>query len=147
MTTNMRNAIEQAAYEIGVATAKYEMLIGSPGMVIRGVPVPATMPKPNITKIDVATPIKGAKPTARGVKKAAGPRTPGVKKGILNLIAANAMSTARIIEASGFNDNSVRATLMSLKKAGLAMNDDGLWIATAHVAEGNSETIHQDADF
>lgn len=154
MTTNMRNAIEQAAFEIGVATAKYEMLLHGAQAQVPGhiavLDTPANRRK-NAAFANAYTAQKEVKAPkiARGVKKAAGPRTPGVKKGILDLISSNAMSAADIIAKSGFNDNSVRATLMTLKKAGLAVNDDGLWIAAQdHVRlGGNSDTERAQANF
>ena len=84
-------------------------------------------------------PTKAAAPVASGVKKALGPRTKGVKEAILSLIASGSMSPAAIIAETGFKSTSVRATLMSLKKSGLAMSGDGRWIATNPVGHGNSE--------
>jgi hypothetical protein len=90
---------------------------------------------------------KDAKPTAaRSAKKAAGPRVKGVKEGIMALIASGGMSVADIIAKTGFKGTSVRATLMGLKKSGLAMNDDKLWIGAGPVT-GNSESEHASSDF
>ena len=87
--------------------------------------------------------VRGAKsaPSSSGTKKAPVARTKGVKEAILALITADPMSPAAIIGATGFKSTSVRATLMSLKIAGLATNDDGRWIATNPVGSGNSEAV------
>jgi hypothetical protein len=77
---------------------------------------------------------------ARSAKKAAGPRTKGVKERIVALIAAEPISVSGIISKTGFLETSVRATLMGLKKDGLAMNEDKLWFSGAPVSgPGNSE--------
>lgn len=65
----------------------------------------------------------------------------------MDLISANAMSSGDIIAKTGFKGTSVRGTLMTLKKNGLATNDDGLWIAaSSHDGGGNSESTTS-ADF
>ncbi len=143
----MRNAIEQAAYEVGLATAKYDMLVAShqgtmsldqAGISVKIGPLKSAGPSLNKPGRIISPKAQTSPKVARGVKKAAGPRTAGVKKGILDLIASKTMSAQEIIAATGFNANSVRATLMALKKNGLAMNDDKLWTAAVH--SGNSES-------
>jgi predicted Rossmann fold nucleotide-binding protein DprA/Smf involved in DNA uptake len=147
----MRNAVEQAAYEAGRAQAKYEMLIEAtaithstaiagnlifesarvkrlPTAYAKGAPAPKVPNAPTI---------------ARGAKKAAKPRTKGVKEGIIALISSEPISVADIIAKTGFKEVSIRSTLMSLKKAGMAMNDDKLWVAACHDSgAGNSESDH-----
>lgn len=84
-------------------------------------------------------------PVAAKAAKKAGTRVSGVKQGIMDLISTNAMTAQDIISKTGFKGTSVRGTLMTLKKNGLAMNDDGLWIAAAsHDSGGNSESASAD---
>ncbi len=95
-----------------------------------------------VTKVTPGRTPPKATTAARGVKKAAGPRTPGVKAAILGMITSQAMSAAAIIAKTGFKDTSVRGTLMTLKKDGHARNDDGMWISTATydlMQHGNGE--------
>ncbi len=161
MTSTMQEAIShayQAGIEIGRAAAKQEMeqiakitaayaehAANAPVSVYtnRGV-VKVTPGRPTkAPKVDI---VVNPKAIARGVKKAAGPRTPGVKAAILALLASgtNAMTPAAIISATGFKGTSVRATLMGLKKAGLARNGgDGSWWLLTHGIQphGNSEEV------
>jgi hypothetical protein len=92
-------------------------------------------------------PLKPAKTTivARGVKKAGAPRTKGVKSAIISLIGEqqDGATTADIIAKLGFKATSVNATLMSLKKKGLAAQDGKVWFLTASAtksSDSNSET-------
>jgi len=85
---------------------------------------------------------------AKKVRKDAGPRTKGVKKRLTDLLAGSAALTiAEIIAETGFGENSVRGTLMGLKKAGLAIQDDEKrWLLTAQAASGNSDDAHASAN-
>jgi hypothetical protein len=143
VTTNVQEAISQAyqaGIEIGRAAARQEMeqitrILA--GYAEHAASVPFVPPSGNgATKRTRAVKPAASKATivARGVKRAGATRTSGVKKGILDVIGTTAMSTSDIISATGFNANSVRATLMALKKTGLAENNDKLWIATVSPA-------------
>jgi hypothetical protein len=69
-----------------------------------------------------------AKTVARGVRKEAGPREKGVKKGILNLISSEHHTTASIIATSGFKERSVLGTLAGLKKEGkISQDENKIW--------------------
>lgn len=159
MTTPMRNVIEQAAYEVGLATAKYEMLIDAAK---KAMPIPfgagdqVTINTDKITSLArkprgtaKANATTGAAPkqpkapvVARGVRKATGPRTKGVKEAIMRHLSgyADGRAVAEIVEALGFKESSVRATLMGLKKTGRATQNGKLWAASATSLMGNSET-------
>ncbi len=134
----------QAGIEIGRAAAKQEMeqiakITAAYAEHAANAPVSVFKNRGVVKVTPGRTPTKH--PTvASGVKKGRGPRTPGVKAAILAMIASEAMSAAAIIAKTGFKDTSVRGTLMTLKKAGLIMNDDGLWIAASHASGGNSES-------
>jgi hypothetical protein len=95
------------------------------------------------------TPIIKAPKVARVARKSSGPRTKGVKEAIVNLIKErkNGMFTAEIIAKTGFKATSVRATLMSLKKDGIAVQDGSFWIpvAPSHDGDGNSDSVGMDA--
>jgi hypothetical protein len=98
------------------------------------------------TKAAVAPKAAGPVVTARGVKTATGPRTKGVKEAIVNLITEQQMTVAEIIARTTFKPTSIRATLMSLKKKGLASQDAKGWFAGSpgNAGNGNSEADHAD---
>ena len=138
MTANMQESLE-LAYEAGRKAGMLE--VANRQEIILGL---CTQLRSYAEKFVAATKVpKAPKKIARVAKQATVQRVSGVKQGIMDLISANAMSSADIIAKSGFKATSVRGTLMTLKKNGLAMNDDGLWIAaTLHDTDGggNSET-------
>jgi hypothetical protein len=167
VTTATRDIIEQA-FEAGRAAAKYEMTelarIHAMHMTSEAFPAGRLM---DVTASGTGTHHRGATkahaaPTAatkepkapvaaRGGKKASGPRTKGVKEAIVNLITYNyeeglgGVTVPEIIEKTGFKENSVRATLMGLKKTGVAIQDGKLWgLSAGHSSSGNgnSETDH-----
>lgn len=160
MTMNMRNAIEQAAYEAGRALAKYEMLIGSVSNAIVAPEFAYTAGSASlVSKPIVQRPGRVAKAStkaveapkepkapviARGVRMSSGPREKGVKKAIVNLIAEQGInggvSTTDIIAKLGFKSTSVNSTLMGLKKTGVVVQDGKLWIPAPHGETGNSDS-------
>jgi hypothetical protein len=173
VTTNMRNAVEQAAYEVGLATAKYEMLITS-GTAVRTLThaeldmVAGSMPGPvgsspgNGTRWRPgrkakAGPVGAPKTTtvSRDVKTAPVPRAKGVKDAIVSLMSGNpdGLTQAKLVELTGFKDASVAGTLQKLQKDGLVSRDGRVWTymrgSSALEAQhdiGNSETEHPDAN-
>jgi hypothetical protein len=175
VTANMRNAIEQAAFEVGRALAKYEMLVGtsnaSDAQIIlaahRGdIPSVSSPTTPDVTiggngtrkrRMKAAvSPQKALKEpkapkVARGVKKASGPREKGVKNAILKLITSEPLTVGQILAKTGFKETSVRATLMGLKNANLAAPDEKkLWYGQVDQFQSrhaNSETEGRNADF
>lgn len=144
MTTNMRATLERA-YEAGRTAGILEMasrqeIIAALCNSGSDAVLPAAMPATTSMKIKNIQGMQKAPKVARGAQKGTKERVAGVKQGIMALIATESLSANQIITTTGFKATSVRATLMSLKKAGLAMNDDGLWIAAAgHDGGGNSE--------
>lgn len=88
---------------------------------------------------------------ARGVKAAPKTREKGVKKAIVELIAAEGVgggiTTAGIIAKLGFKASSVNATLMGLKKANIAMQAGKFWIPAPHSETGNSDDAETYANF
>ena len=142
MTANMQESLE-LAYEAGRKAGMLE--VANRQEIILGL---CTQLRSYAEKFVAATKVpKAPKKIARVAKQAAGPRVSGVKQGIMDLISANAMSSGDIIAKTGFKGTSVRGTLMTLKKNGLATNDDGLWIAaSSHDGGGNSESTTS-ADF
>lgn len=134
MTTNMRNAVEQAAYEFGRAAAKYEMAIGTAPSASLMTQIRATAPTSTdsrkrasrVAKAASAPVVPKAPKVARSAKKATGPKTKGVKEGIMKLLKDHddGLSTADVILISGFKATSVRAILMQLKAKGIAGQDD-----------------------
>ena len=134
MTANMQTMIAEA-FEAGrVAERALAKIIAEAA----AGPITLTVSKATSAPAKSAAAPKTA--PARTAKKGTGPRVPGVKQGIMDLIATQAMSPAGIVAATGFKATSVRATLMSLKKAGLAANDDGLWLATGQHISGNGNS-------
>ena len=141
MTTNMRNAVEQAAYEAGRAQAKYEMLIESDAhttaAAIAGNLISESARAKTHTKA-ASSPPKA--PTAR---KAAKARTKGVKEAVINLIASEALAVPDIVSRLGFKEGSVRAVLMDLKKSGRTVQDEtkrwAMMPGSYRVDSGNSE--------
>ena len=132
MTTNMRNAVEQTAYEAGRAAAKYEMLVETAThgyeVGILGASSPSVLAAPQPMRV-TNTARKAAKYTvapkaptvARGAKKAATTRTKGVKEAVINLIASEALAVPDIVSRLGFKEGSIRAVFMGLKKKGRAV--------------------------
>ncbi len=79
---------------------------------------------------------------ARGVKKAPMARTKGVKEAIVKLLQSGYMTIDRIVAETGFKENSVRGTLMTMKKNGQAFQDGKNWafVVDMHsVANGPAE--------
>jgi hypothetical protein len=86
-----------------------------------------------------ATPDSPVKPTDNGSRKrpdrvakaASNPKSStrgkGVKARIASMIATAPLTVAEIIAHTGFKKTSVRATLASLKKEGLAIQDGNAW--------------------
>jgi predicted Rossmann fold nucleotide-binding protein DprA/Smf involved in DNA uptake len=158
---NMRNEIEQAALEVGRALAKYEMLSEmSAGKGVYISPLvsvtenlvkagngtrkrPGRVAKANAKAAGAGADIK-APAKARGARKASGPREKGVKARIASMIATAPLTVAEIIAHTGFKKTSVRATLMSLKKEGLAVQEGDAWLgdgirAGDYLAGSNSD--------
>jgi len=156
VTTNMRNDIEQAALEVGRALAKYEILVANSGAHVTQTiqfadQKTVTLAKKLGAKTSAAPTGNGARKrqgrpfkkvgtahkvtnepkapvTARAARKDRGPRTKGVKERIVSMIATASLTVDDIIKHTGFKATSVRATLMSLKKSGLAFqNDANAW--------------------
>ncbi len=144
MPVNMRNAIEQAACDVGRALAKYEMLTGATAgetaLTVKLGPVTTGPVTKANTKYTVA-PAKAAKPVARGVKVARGPKTKGVKEAILAMIDAEmgngGITTNGLVAKLGFKASSVNATLAGLKKANMIVRDGKCWLPTIS-GSGNS---------
>jgi hypothetical protein len=142
VTTNMQEILlaYHRGIEVGRAAARHEMdefskltsTFAAQGSLASAIGNMA--PKRNVLAAKST-----AKPVDSGTKKALGPRTKGVKEAILALLTSNPMSAGEIIANTGFKGTSVRATLMGIKKAGLAMNIDGQWVAVHHDGQGNSE--------
>lgn len=79
---------------------------------------------------------------SRGVKKAPMTRTKGVKEAItqylIDAYPRGASTVQEIVNALGFKQTSVRATLMTMKKGGYATQEGKLWLMTRYVpAAGN----------
>ena len=146
--TNMPSDIEQA-YELGRAAerrkmAELESLMASRNIAMKdaGVAVkvgPLTSGEQSLSKRGKIVVSPKVPKVARAAKQAVGQRVSGVKQGIMDLINVSPMSSADIIAKSGFKATSVRGTLMTLKKNGLADNENGLWYTPAAIP-GNSET-------
>ncbi len=154
MTSTMQEAIShayQAGIEIGRAAAKQEMeqiakITAAYAEHAANAPV-SVFKNRGVTKVIPGHMATKAPPIARGVKRAAGARTRGVKEGILAFLLSrpnDAVSPATIIAETGFKSTSVRATLMSLKKDHRVSNGgDGTWWAlTQGGPTGNSESEH-----
>ena len=139
---NIDMSIIERAYELGRAAERQKMAdlaaIAS-SQSLTNITQAVTPGPPKLHTIQD----KSIKPPAAApaAKKALGPRTKGVKEAILALLSSNPMSAGDIISVTGFKGTSVRATLMSLKKSGLAMNIDGHWVAVHHDGQGNSENV------
>lgn len=161
---NMRENLEQA-YEAGRAAGILEManrerIISNLSGSVSAVPshvqqvsvpwsdsnvavTPAKKRRGRIAKAADAPKEPKAPKVARGVKRAStGPRTKGVKEAIVNLIGQRSgIAVADIVSQLGFKETSVRATLMGLKKAEIAAQDDEKnWYLTANaIPSSNSE--------
>ena len=146
MTTNIHDLIEKA-YSLGRAHGA-ELARITEGTVQRApAPRPITVAKP-VAAPPSATKEPKAPKVARGVRQASGPRTKGVKEAIMNLIGASeGLSTKEVIANTGFKPASVNATLMALKKNGIASQDGKAWFLTATAASGNTEADHAHADY
>jgi hypothetical protein len=141
VTTNMRNAVEQAAYEAGRAAAKYEMLIASSPSAVTTVTGFAPRPTAKASSAPKTPKARIEAAISRGAKKAATTRTKGVKEAVVNLIASEALAVPDIVSRLGFKEGSVRAVLMGLKKDGRAIQDGKLWaMAPGSHESGNSGT-------
>lgn len=167
MTANMRNAAEQAAFDLGRAMAKYEMTADISSAIVAPGFAPV-MPNANshrkrgrVAKGSVTKSVapKAAKATkVRGTRKATGPRAKGVKEGIMNLLkdqGSDGVSIEDIIRLTGYKKTSVRATMMGLEKKNIARQDDKLWVLNKgtiigsgqKISPDNSETEHAHANF
>jgi hypothetical protein len=159
--TNIREISDayQAGIAVGRAAAKHEMdelaKIIEATAAHASIPVTVTAPGNGSRKrpgpVGKATKHPQApKKTviARGAKKAHAPRIKGVKQEILRMIGESqgGVTVDRIIASTGFKETSVRATLMSLKKSGLASQDsEKRWVLSGQVARGNSgDEAHAD---
>jgi hypothetical protein len=83
---------------------------------------------------------KKANASTRAARTAAVPRTKGVKEAITAYLAGVPDAGARIdeiVNTHGFKENSVRGTLMTMKKSGLVRQDGKLWWLAA-APTGNS---------
>jgi hypothetical protein len=92
------------------------------------------------TKATSAPTSAKAPKVARGVRKAAGPRTKGVKEAIMAYLGDHPLGDSTIegiIKTHGFKENSVRGTLMTLKKTGIIRQDGKFWMP-ANMPSGNS---------
>ncbi len=138
---NTRESLEKA-YEAGRAAGILEM--ANREHVLAGLIPP--MP-PYATTVVNRNPANAPKATkapivARGVKKAPVARTKGVKEAIVKLLQAGYMTIDRIVAETGFKENSVRGTLMTMKKNGQAFQDGKNWafVVDMHsVANGPAE--------
>jgi hypothetical protein len=150
VTTNMQAIIDQAFDAGRVAERELAKIIRTTvllGMDLSPTSVSPDKPAGNGTrkrrtaapKTAVVTEEPKAPVIARGVRKAAGPRTKGVKEAIMNLIASEPMTTADIITRTGFKPASVRATLMSLKDKDMAYQEDKVWNPRYTSESGNSD--------
>ena len=153
MTTDIRNIFEQG-YAEGYAAAEAKMAafvrlvsvapepLLKTAAALAGNVIAESSKRP--AKAIVAPKAPKAPTVARGVKKPALPHTKGVKEGIMNLIGAavNGITVHGIVATTKFKESSVRATLMQLKKKGLATSDKGVWSLTpdAAIGYGNSES-------
>lgn len=167
MTTNMQDIIEQAfqtGVETGRAAIREEIAklaqfnaafnVASWGVDISdhnsfGIAKPgnSTRKRHTIkvsTKAANATKEPKAPVIASSVKKDKWPRTKGVKTAITSFISdsANGATVAEIVSSLGFKETSVRATLMGLKKSGIATQDsEKHWILAT--PDSNSEMPSQ----
>jgi hypothetical protein len=153
VTTNMRDFVArvyQAGYSAGCLAAKTEVAFLdelSAGTVVAAMPPKignGTRKRVRKAAAKVASkiPAKTANVIARGVKKAPTPRTKGVKDEIVRLLSENpdGLPISTIIASTGFKENSIRGTLMGLKKDMLAGQDsEKRWILANAAASGNSD--------
>jgi predicted Rossmann fold nucleotide-binding protein DprA/Smf involved in DNA uptake len=142
VTTNMRNAAEQAAYEFGRAAAKYEMAIGTASGAVEALPHGATvtgLPGGPHTIVSNGSRKRVAKTTSNPRSSTRGK---GVKARIASMISTAPLTVAEIIAHTGFKKTSVRATLASLKKEGLAIQEGNAWLYDRRPRDtGNSEAF------
>lgn len=113
-------------------------------------------PRKRVRKADgkpgQAIPAPKAPVISRGVKKVRGPRAKGVKEEIVRLIreSAEGLRVGDIVAQTGFKETSVRATLMGLKKSGMAaLGDEKHWVLTGQGwagVSGNSDHDEAHAD-
>jgi hypothetical protein len=143
VTTNMRNAAEQAAYEFGRAAAKYEMAIdveavhgmtaaAMAGNVIAESASNGSRNRPGpVGRKAKAGPVGAPKAPAiaRGVKTTPAPRAKGVKDAIVSLMSGNpdGLTQAKLGELTGFKAASVAGTLQKLQKDGLVSREGRVW--------------------
>lgn len=160
-TANMQEMLDQA-FEAGRAAERKMIQIAMLGgghviTLVSSVPSPGpigtNIPSTKPASKAVSAP-KAAKATvvARGVKKAAMPHSKGVKEGIVKHLGEAGLATVPVIIAKlGFKESSVRATLMALKKKGIASSEAGVWSLTPDARQsggyGNSEASTQQPPF
>jgi hypothetical protein len=118
----------ERAYELGRMAERRKM--NDLASITSPIPAATSKTPPIIHRATTAstpTPPKAPKVT-RGVRKAAGPRTKGVKEAITAYLAGHAgVSIDEIVNTHGFKENSVRGTLMAMKKKGIVDQDGKFW--------------------
>jgi predicted Rossmann fold nucleotide-binding protein DprA/Smf involved in DNA uptake len=134
MTANMQDMLDQA-FQAGRDAERKMAAIAASGSVTLSAPARAALAE-----------ISGNGSRKRVAKAASNPRSStrgkGVKARIAGMILTAPLTVAEIIAHTGFKKTSVRATLASLKKEGLAIQDGNAWLAAGDAHEsGNSEGV------